>query len=342
MKLANGTGSITKLKGKRRRPYWVRSPEIVYEENGVIKRKRKTIGYAKTQKEALMLLSEYISSPYDLGDYTVQMVWEKTKDWMSWKEYRVKALDGIFNNYYKVLSPMKMIDIKTENLQMLFDNCNKSVSTKNELKVIARALFKYALANDIVKKDYSEFITITDDTKKKERILFADTEILNLWNLPNRDWMADLMLILLYTGCRVKEITENTIDSLNLENKSIYVPESCAKTESSIRYIPIHEKILPIIEKYAGKEYLFEVNGNKINYKKLYHKELPELCASIGMKNHTFHDARHTFITQMRSLGVELFYIDEITGHRHNNISDDTYTHIDIERLHEEMKKLKY
>ena len=56
MKKANGTGSITKLSGKRRKPYIVRVTLGWEEKTG--KQLRKTIGIYSSQKEANKALAE--------------------------------------------------------------------------------------------------------------------------------------------------------------------------------------------------------------------------------------------------------------------------------------------
>jgi len=66
MKLPNGYGSITKLSGKRRRPWIVRITDGCTEENGVLKQHRKTLGYFETSAKALTALSEYNGKPYNL------------------------------------------------------------------------------------------------------------------------------------------------------------------------------------------------------------------------------------------------------------------------------------
>lgn len=84
MKLPNGYGSITKLSGKRRRPWMVRIfKENIYDENlGDYKVSRVVLGYYKTRKEAIDALAQYNSSPYDLsqGKITFGEIYQKVFD----------------------------------------------------------------------------------------------------------------------------------------------------------------------------------------------------------------------------------------------------------------------
>ena len=78
MKNANGTGSIIKLSGKRRRPY-ILKVTTGYTIDG--KQLRKIIGYYETRKEALNGLLEYNQSKSifisDITFKNVYDVWSK-------------------------------------------------------------------------------------------------------------------------------------------------------------------------------------------------------------------------------------------------------------------------
>lgn len=340
MKFANGTGSITKLTGKRRKPFIVRSPEIVVVEDGKPKRKRQIIGYAATHKEALVMLSEYVQNPYDLQRYTVTEVWEKAYPRLELSPKRERDLKSIFRKYLEPIAKMQMRDVRTEDLQLIIDTCDKRSNTKNNIRTVMRIIYEYALSNDIVNKDYSQFIKYTQDDVEKERELFTQEQIKKLWQKTDT-WQYAFILILLYTGCRFEEIADNQIDSLNLEEKTIHIPEYATKNKPSIRTIPIHDKILPIIEKYKGDKYLFEHNGYKASYQNMYSRDLPKINADLG-SNHTFHDTRHTFTTILKEKDVNLYYIEELTGHKHKNITEDVYTHARIEKMREALSQLDY
>ena len=70
MKLPNGYGSISKLSGKRRKPYMVRiTTEPIYDkekDDYIIQ--RVILGYYKTRKEALSALAQYNDNPFKITD----------------------------------------------------------------------------------------------------------------------------------------------------------------------------------------------------------------------------------------------------------------------------------
>lgn len=340
MRFANGTGSITKLKGNRRKPYIVRSPEICVIEDGKPKRKRQIIGYASSQKEAILMLSEYTKNPYDLNKYTVEEIWKKAFPRMDIKDKRRNTLTSVYNIYLSPISDMQIRDVRTEHLQQIIDDCTKRSATKNNIRTVMRTIFDYAMANDIVTKDYSQYIKYGVDDVILDRELFTKDQIEKLWADTN-NWRYAFMLILLYTGCRFSEIADNKIDSLDLENKTLYIPEYAAKNKQSVRTIPLHEKIILLITLYKGSKYVFEREGHKVSYQNMYNRDLPKINDYLG-SSHTFHDTRHTFTTVLKEKEVDLYYIDELVGHKHNNITEDVYTHARIEKMREALSKLDY
>ena len=68
MRRPNGSGSIVKLSGRRRRPYAVRvfdGIEITPQGNGI--KKYKYLGYFEKQGDALRFLEKFNSSPVTLA-----------------------------------------------------------------------------------------------------------------------------------------------------------------------------------------------------------------------------------------------------------------------------------
>ena len=63
MKNPNGYGSVVKLSGKRRKPFWIRKTAGWNEKGQPI---YKTIGYTATREEGNILLAEYNKNPWNV------------------------------------------------------------------------------------------------------------------------------------------------------------------------------------------------------------------------------------------------------------------------------------
>lgn len=341
MKNPNGYGSVSKLSGKRRRPYIVRITAGFDMEGRQI---MKTLGYYETQARAIKALADYNENPYDinLNDITLKEILDRfmknKKDMVeksSLKSYKV---------WYNCLKPLynkRMKDIRILELQNFINSLSYlSTGTLKNLKSFIRMLFKDAMEMDIISKDYSEFIKLPRHKPKIERKVFTNEEIALLWENVNELEYADVILILIYTGMRINELLKLPKENVNLEENIII---GGSKTEAGKnRVIPIHPKIIPlIIKRMENKtEYLIP-NRRKSNYYEYNNfrtKEFMAIMKQLGME-HTIHDTRHTFATMISDVSDNESAITGIIGHTNINMTK-RYTHTSIEKMRKEMEKI--
>ena len=70
-------------------------------------------------------------------------------------------------------------------------------------------------------------------------------------------------------------------------------------------------------------------------------RRIPDKTALINEIK--FHTLRNTFATRMENLGIPTNHINQLMGHKHNNISLDVYSAgMKIEHLVESINKLTY
>lgn len=336
MRLPNGYGSIYKLSGKRRRPFIVRKTigwEIV---DGKLKQKYQTIGYYETRPSAIQALSDFNSNPYliEVSTITFSEVFEK------WSEKKFKKISRSningYNAAYKLsesLHNMRFIDVKTSHLQDIIDNCEKGYGTKRKIKVLFNQLFKYAMENDIVIKDYSKFVDIGENDSESDRKPFTDAEIKLLWDNVDRMDYIDTVLIMIYTGLRPGELVLIETTNIDIENR---IMKGGIKTKAGKnRIVPINKKIIPFISKriIEGNEFLIANDeGKAMSYFTYYDCKFKVMMEQLRLE-HKPHDCRHTFATLMDNAGANKLCIKRIMGHASADITDKVYTHKDIEEL---------
>lgn len=335
MKNANGTGSIIKLGGNRRRPYALKIT-TGYTIDG--KQSRKIIGYYATKKDALNGLLEYNQNK---NIFISDMTFKNTYDMWSKNHFEnvskqtIKTIKNIYNSYVFKFNNYKIKDIKLIELQSFINvlkDSGLSTGTLKQVKSVLNMVFNYALKNEYINKNMVEFLDIGKFKKVIERKVFTNEEINILWsNKGERD--IDIILILIYTGLRVNEL-------LTLENSQINIEERYIRTGSKTdagkdRLIPINNKILPLILRYIklNNKYLFQTNsGNHLiynNYRPIFKKVMQEL----ELQEHTIHDTRHTFATLLSNANADKTSIKNIIGHTNYGITEKIYTHKDIEEL---------
>ncbi|WP_245544957.1 tyrosine-type recombinase/integrase [Lentibacillus jeotgali] len=333
VKNPNGYGSIFKLSGKRRKPFAVRIT-TGWDNNG--KQKFEYLGYYTSRQEAMIALADYNSNPYDLsaGKITFAEIFERFSKEKFPKVSKSNVL-GYTASFKKAeaLHNMKFVNIKKSHLQSVIDNCERSHGTKREIKVLFNQLYKYAMENDLIQKDYSRFVELPKNDSKSSRKPFSIDEIDKLWDNVHRLDDIDTVLIMIYTGLRPGELVE-------VKNKNIYLEERYFrggfKTEAGTnRVVPIHKKIHSLFDARMDpkNEYLI-VNheGNKMSYYTYYHERWKKVMEQLEM-NHKPHDCRHTFATLMDNVDANKLSIKRIMGHASKDITDKVYTHKDIEQL---------
>jgi integrase len=314
---------------------------------GKKKQKYKIIGYYKEPKEALAALSAYNADPAKVE--MVNLTFTEVYDKWSARKYDPNSAaaisDSNVRNYkaaYKrctALYNMRMADIKLSHLQNVVDNSEQDTTLK-KVKVLYSQLFEYAMANDIVNKDYSEFVTLPKFEKKIIRIPFNDDERKKLWENVDRYELIDTIIIMNYTGLRISEL-------LGIDTKNVFIKEKYMrggmKTEAGIdRIIPLHERIIPLIQKR------FDINNPTLIVNPSTQKPIP-YRTYLDMWNvmieqlrmaHFPHDCRHTFATEAKRHGMDNLCRKRILGHASKDITDKVYTHTEIEELIREVNKL--
>ena len=334
MKNPNRYGCVCKLSGNRRRPWIVREGT-----SG----KQRAIGYAATKEEALLMLAEYNRSPYDIdmNRLTLENVYEL---WLETKAPRLSAsnrrgLTGAYKNYFSDLKKMQYSQIRAFQMQRVIDNCGKGYSTQARIKNLWRHLDRFAKEMDIIQKYYSDLL-VSDSIPDTTRTVFTKAEIENIWDNASLPW-ADSLLFLLYTGFRISEMFALRTEHIDL-NENIITGGGKTRAGRN-RIIPIHSKNLSIVrERFSASKggYLFEHKGKMVNettYRRLW-GELMEVLET----EHTPHECRHTFCSELDSNGANSVCIDRLMGHRSPSTGKRIYTHKDIEELRKTIELISY
>ena len=308
MKNENGTGSIYKMKGKRKRP-WVARVTTGYTTDG--KQLRKVVGTFTTKREAQEILIGYIKNPKLFSKDTF-------KD--------VKAL--WWTNYSKRVTH----NIKLFDLQTLFDKMTTSWSFKNGCKSVLNMIFDYALKNEFIETNKIKFIEIGKREKVIIRKIFTKEEIGILWGNLDSNYTY-ILLILIYTGMRIGEFLNLKNTDIDFLNNTIRVRVS--KTSAGIRVIPIAKKIIDLFKNNLVESREYFLTGEttiQLSYA-TFNPRFNKLLRDLGIQPHTIHDTRHTFATLLNNANANHSSITKLIGHSNFAITENIYTHKDTEEL---------
>lgn len=343
MRNPNGFGGVTKMSGNRRNPYRARVT-VGWDENN--KQQFKTIGYFAKRKEALEALAAYNANPavFNNSIITFAEVYDK------WSEQKYQTISDQNVKGYKAayavcdsIKNLKMADIKAAHLQAVVDASGKNYPTLKKIKTMMSQLYDYAMQNDIVNKNYAKFVDIKkgrEYERKLDRTPFTEEEIETLWmNLGRMEWI-DTILIQIYTGCRIGELLDIKSADVNVDEK--YMRGGLKTKSGKNRVMPLHERIVPLISKRLGDGYNFLVslNGGAVSYFTYRDTYWAKTMEQLKM-SHLPHDCRHTFASRADTVGMNKLCIKRIMGHKSQDITDQVYTHKEIEELITEVNKLK-
>lgn len=337
MRLPNGYGGVSKLSGKRRKPWMARITKGWIIVDGKARQQYETIGYFPTKKEALHALDLYHTTPERLREgITFEECYQK------WSSDRYKELsDSAIKNYKaafkrsETLYKCNMRDLHVEELETCLRLSQTPVQAKFT-RILFTQMWKYAMKYEYVDKDYAALTETVTIEAKKTKTIFTQEEIKWLWEHVEMDGV-DLILIQLYTGMRPGEL--RTISKI--EDGGMV---GGLKTKAGIdRFIPIHPRIRPLIEyrmlykAESDTENLLAV-GSASDYSRTFSYVMKQMNSE-----HTPHECRHTFITNGQINHMDRLALKKIVGHSVKaDVTDGTYTHLTPDFLLSEISKIDY
>lgn len=351
MKLPNGYGNISKLSGKRRNPWRVRKTDkwVLDPVTGKAKQLYITVGYYATKAEALQALSDFNKDPFDLkfSSKTMKEVYEE------WSERKFAEIsDQNVKGYraaWKLCEPiqnMRFVDIRIDHLQKLADESGKNTPTLKKFKVMLKGLFDYAVIHGIITQDRNivSYLDISraGNPNARSRTPFTTDQVDRLWEVHESNEYYSIILMLIYTGLRIGELLDLEKKDVHLGERWFFVKES--KTDAGIRSVPIARKIMPFFEYWYNKNdcpYLISTpDAQHFEYRNYFDSYWKPLLKHIGMESHRPHDTRHTCISMLTAAKVDERFVQKIVGHKGQNVTQQVYTHLEIEELITEIDKI--
>ena len=332
MKMPNGYGNVSKMSGKRRKPWRV----------------RKT-GYYRTKAEALQALSDYNKDPFDIkfSSKTMEDVYDE------WSERKFEEISEANIKGYKAawklcepIQSMRFVDIRIDHLQKLVDESGKNTPTLKKFKVLLKGLFDYAVIHGIITQDRNivSYLDISHagNPNARSHTPFTSDQVARLWEVHGGNEYYSVILMLIYTGLRIGELLDLEKKDVHLDERWFFVKES--KTDAGIRSVPIAKKIMPFFKYWYNKNdcphLISTPDARHFEYRNYFDSYWKPLLQPIGMESHRPHDTRHTCISMLTAAKVDERFIQRIVGHKGQNVTRQVYTHLEIEELITEIDKI--
>lgn len=367
MKRANGTGTIIKLKGNRRKP-WFAKATVGYKENGQPIQKavcnEKGEKYFESRPEAEETLIWWNKNHGNLNvnklTYTFKQLFDEWSEiFIPTKEERkkmrkthetIKGKLGLSNSMgllaaakkFKSLYNRKYSSIKKNDFQQIIYSTDGKKTKIVDMRNLIMKLDDYALGEDIIIKGYGSLLEVEYEESDGQRAPYTYDTIEKIWQHEG-ELIADIQLILLYTGMRIEELLFLDTASINMENEYWI----CGlKTEAGKnRLIPLHHEIVPIVKRYFNKDnkYLFMMNNGKRLYYDKYRIMYVEFMNNLQLEDdYTTHETRYTFRSELDRMGADDRCMDLLMGHQSGNAGNKVYNQKTFEELKATIELINY
>lgn len=367
-KRPNGTGSIYCRKDNKSKP-WAAACSV----NG----KQVYLGSYATRTEAVRAITEYENNPVSSPNITLEQL---HSEWKATAYKNIgDSLKSNYNTSWDKLKPLykrKFKDIRTAEWQSIIDfyeaphhkrGVNGELMYKlpngkgtykvtdeiymceglkfsalHKIKVLLTSMYKYAIQNDIVNKDYASFIVLPKENEV-ERTRFSDIQLETVKRNLNSVPFADYIYALCYLNFRVSEFLELTKNDYFISDTGIPVFIGGKKTTAGTdRLVPIHPNIQGIVKKCLaknGQTIFCDENGNAMSKDKFRERYFYPALEKMGLpKNLTPHSCRRTFSTRMSAAGARPEDIIALMGHTNFDVDIKHYINQEAETLYNSIK----
>lgn len=145
--------------------------------------------------------------------------------------------------------------------------------------------------------------------------------------------LRDTFLLGIYTGGRIEELVRLTVDTVDLDRETLTITD--AKTAAGNRVVPIHPKLLPVVQRLLSeaqsepRKYLVATKSkNKFgNRSDPLSKRFGRLKSEMGYdERYVFHSIRKTVVTLLEQAGVPEGITADIVGHEKNTMTYGLYS----------------
>ena len=336
MKRANGTGSIIRLPGNRRRPYSVRVSGR--DEFGQII--QRPLSYHATAAEAQAALEKY-NQDKARGAVprvdTMQMTVGQIYDAWSAREYKSAGTASIASHkaaWSRVgrFADVPIVDVTIDMWQSLLDDDEAAGLSQSSIRndaILIKALVVYALKRDIITKNIYEFLEIPIVGPKYKKGAFTEDQISQLKTMAanNVPW-ARAVLILCYTGLRISEFLALSETSYHADGNYLQCGTKTAAGRD--RIVPVHAVISPYLPLWLAAEHPNAPTCRSV---------LKPVMAQLGAPDATPHWCRHTFATRLHDAGVDETTRKWLLGHSTSDITE-RYTHQSLALMRDAIDRL--
>lgn len=305
----------------------------------------------KTKKEAQYKLEAYKRAKFDGLDMSVRYTFSQWAD--IWYENHMDNISQTTQISYQYtlrilkshFAEWKIDEVKALDIEKFLKRLQaegKSDSGVAQCRGMLFQIFNKAEANDLIRKNPVRFADkMRSKNPPKEKETFTADEINTLMKDLPMDRLGYSIRLMLGTGMRMQELLALEPQHIEEDGSVIYIRQAvklvrgtvsvgCPKSRDSKRNVPVPPNLRWCARQLRNTErkYIWEVGVEDKPCNPTYFRDkFKEALTNAGVRALTPHCCRHTYVSQMQNLGVDLDTIKSIVGHAEIDMTQH-YLHV--------------
>jgi integrase/recombinase XerD len=259
--------------------------------------------------------------------------------------YRIDMMQ--FNRYLtrKTNCPVFVDEIGVKEVEEFLEEMTegRTAATLNRKINILSSFFKCMKSKKIVDENIMENFERLKNTEK-ERTFLTKEEIDSIINSVKHKVLKYFLTTMVYTGLRVKECRNLTLEDVDFESKTISVIEGKGGKN---RTVPMNGKLASELQTYleyyrpeTDSLYFFALPKTGTVSTQYVNKALKEATEAAGItKTVTSHILRHSFASLLVKSGANIAVVSKLLGHSDLKTTS-VYVHAHNDDLTEAVNKL--
>ncbi len=274
------------------------------------------------------------------------------KPFVSQNTYTGSYQTYLENHLIPFFGSMEMADIKPFDVQRFFaQNSDFSKSTLNKFHMMLRAIFLTAVDNGLCERSPMTFIIYRSRKEKERKKVYSHEDMMRVKEFFKQSFPA--ISFLLETGLRRGELLGLQWSDVDFDHCTISVNRSvCSKKGggvelrppkwNSYRVLPVSASGMAILSTLPrSSEYVFPNRYGRPQYPRtfsnVFARHMRRMKRSMNIPTLSPHELRHTFGTDLRRRGVDIYTIQKVMGHKDINVTANLYVHNEVESLRKSM-----
>lgn len=320
--------------------------------------------YGKTKREAKAKADQYLLDRHDGIEVDLKTGFSEFADfWYTSHKKRVSetTADGYRYTLQKVKDSFGNRDLRSirpVDVEQVLDQLQAegyAMSTVQKVRGMLYQIFNKAEANDLIRKNpvrYVEKIRPINIPKEKESFSPEEFRLL-MDHLPN-DRTGHSIRLLLCTGIRTQELLALEPRYIAEDGSYLYIRQAVKRIKGTVKVgppksrdgyrdvpVPMPFRKYAVVLRMTDKQYIWEEGKpgfpcNPSYFQNQFNKAIQSV---VGVRILTPHCCRHTYVSLLQSLGVDVPTIQSLCGHAEVDMTQH-YLHVQEEVRKDAVERL--